>query len=190
MTNDKKVRTYSAKKLNANCLNFLREIIGIFLGLFCWKERERERVDHRKVYEALGIEKWRASINGYFLVSKDGILLYHFLCKLSKIDLSSRSIFAFVWKSQKMSQIETLESTVKSTKYKHNKYWFWREKFEWNFFGDFQTLCNVYLHLSVTTFSYSSFQDFLPKKWIVQSWIKESRRNHHPSRWPLLRLAW
>ena len=96
MTNDKKVRTYSAKKLNANCLNFLREIIGIFLGLFCWKERERERVDHRKVYEALGIEKWRASINGYFLVSKDGILLYHFLCKLSKIDLSSRSIFAFV----------------------------------------------------------------------------------------------
>ena len=37
-------------------------------------------------------------------------------------------------------QIETLESTVKSTKYKHNKYWFWREKFEWNFFGDFQTL--------------------------------------------------
>ena len=69
--------------------------IGIFLGLF-WLKRER-KVDHRrKVYEALGIEKWRASINGYFLVSKDGILLYHFLCKLSKIDLSSRfPIFAF-----------------------------------------------------------------------------------------------
>ena len=100
MTNDKKVRTYSAKKLNANCLNFLREIIGIFLGLFCWKERERERVDHRKVYEALGIEKWRASINGYFLVSKDGILLYHFLCKLSKIDLSLQGspflLFTFI----------------------------------------------------------------------------------------------
>ena len=38
----KKYGHTAQKKLNANCLNFLREIIGIFLGLFCWKERERE----------------------------------------------------------------------------------------------------------------------------------------------------